>query len=66
MVGHAYPSALTCSWLVLVLRHEVAVTMIICHVGWEVASDVVHRPMGGVDEDVLTTAEGRRRSEVRR
>jgi len=41
MVGHAYPSALTCSWLVLVLRHEVAVTMIICHVGWEVASDVV-------------------------
>ena len=43
-----------------------AVTIFICHVGWEVTSDVVHRLMDGVDEDVLTAAEARRRSVVRR
>lgn len=34
-----------------------AVTLFICHVGWEVTSDVVHRLMDGVDPDVVTTAE---------
>jgi cation diffusion facilitator family transporter len=34
-----------------------AVTLFICHVGWEVTSDVVHRLMDGVDPEVVTTAE---------
>jgi cation diffusion facilitator family transporter len=35
----------------------IAVTGFICHVGWEVSSDVVHRLLDGVDPDVITTAE---------
>lgn len=33
------------------------VTLFICHVGWEVTSDVTHRLMDGVDPDIITTAE---------
>jgi cation diffusion facilitator family transporter len=33
------------------------VTLFICHVGWEVTSDVTHRLMDGVDPDVITSAE---------
>jgi cation diffusion facilitator family transporter len=35
------------------------VTAFICHVGWEVTSDVTHRLMDGVDPDIITTAETR-------
>lgn len=34
-----------------------AVTLFICHVGWEVSSDVSHRLMDGVDQDLLSTIE---------
>jgi cation diffusion facilitator family transporter len=34
-----------------------AVTVFICHVGWEVTSDVVHRLMDGVDPDIIHQAE---------
>ena len=34
-----------------------AVTALICHVGYEVTKDVVHRLADGVDPDVITTAE---------
>jgi cation diffusion facilitator family transporter len=34
-----------------------AVTAFICHVGYEVTSDVVHRLADGIDPDVVTTAE---------
>ncbi len=34
-----------------------AVTVFICHVGWEVSTDVTHRLMDGVDPDIITTAE---------
>jgi cation diffusion facilitator family transporter len=34
-----------------------AVTAFICHVGYEVTTDVVHRLADGVDPDVITTAE---------
>jgi cation diffusion facilitator family transporter len=34
-----------------------AVTAFICHVGYEVSRDVVHRLADGVDPDVITTAE---------
>ncbi len=33
------------------------VTLFICHVGWEVTSDVTHRLMDGVDPDIVTSAE---------
>ncbi|MGH8961415.1 MAG: cation diffusion facilitator family transporter [Jatrophihabitantaceae bacterium] len=33
------------------------VTGFICHVGWEVSVDVVHRLMDGIDPDIITTAE---------
>jgi divalent metal cation (Fe/Co/Zn/Cd) transporter len=33
------------------------VTAFICHVGYEVTKDVVHRLADGVDPDVITTAE---------
>ena len=33
------------------------ITAFICHVGWEVTADVVHRLMDGVDPEVLTAAE---------
>jgi cation diffusion facilitator family transporter len=33
------------------------VTAFICHVGWEVSTDVAHRLMDGVDPDVIRTAE---------
>ncbi len=33
------------------------VTLFICHVGWEVTSDVARRLMDGVDPGVITTAE---------
>ncbi|MGI8878917.1 MAG: cation diffusion facilitator family transporter [Jatrophihabitans sp.] len=33
------------------------VTGFICHVGWEVTSDVAHRLMDGVDPVIITTAE---------
>ena len=34
-----------------------AVTAFICHVGWEVSSDVAHHLMDGVDPNIVTTAE---------
>lgn len=34
-----------------------AVTLFICHVGWEVTGDVVHRLMDGVDPEIVTTTE---------
>lgn len=34
------------------------VTAFICHVGWEVTADVVHRLMDGVDADLVGRAEG--------
>jgi cation diffusion facilitator family transporter len=34
-----------------------AVTAFICHVGWEVSSDVAHRLLDGVDPQVISTAE---------
>lgn len=34
-----------------------AVTLFICHVGWEVTTDIGHRLLDGVDPGVLTTAE---------
>ena len=34
-----------------------AVTLFICHVGYEVTKDVVHRLADGVDPDVITAAE---------
>jgi divalent metal cation (Fe/Co/Zn/Cd) transporter len=33
------------------------VTAFICHVGYEVTKDVVHRLADGVDPDIITTAE---------
>jgi divalent metal cation (Fe/Co/Zn/Cd) transporter len=33
------------------------VTGFICHVGWEVSSDIAHRLLDGVDPAVITTAE---------
>lgn len=35
----------------------IAVTLFICHVGWEVTTDVFHRLMDGVDPEILHTAE---------
>ena len=35
----------------------IVVTGIICHVGWEVSADIVHRLMDGVDPAIITTAE---------
>jgi cation diffusion facilitator family transporter len=35
----------------------ILVTGFICHVGWEVSSDIAHRLMDGVDADIVTTAE---------
>jgi divalent metal cation (Fe/Co/Zn/Cd) transporter len=34
-----------------------AVTLFICHVGYEVTKDVVHRLADGVDPGVITSAE---------
>jgi cation diffusion facilitator family transporter len=34
-----------------------AVTALICHVGWEVTSDVVHRLMDGIDPGIIRQAE---------
>jgi divalent metal cation (Fe/Co/Zn/Cd) transporter len=34
-----------------------AVTAFICHVGWEVTSDVVHRLMDGIDPAIIHQAE---------
>jgi len=34
-----------------------AITVVICHVGYEVTGDVVHRLADGVDHSVVTTAE---------
>lgn len=34
-----------------------AITVVICHVGYEVTGDVVHRLADGVDPSVITTAE---------
>ena len=34
-----------------------AITAVICHVGYEVTADVVHRLADGVDPSVITTAE---------
>jgi cation diffusion facilitator family transporter len=34
-----------------------AVTLFICHVGWEVTTDIGHRLLDGVDPGVITTAE---------
>ena len=35
----------------------IVVTGFICHVGWEVSSDIAHRLMDGVDPEIITTAE---------
>jgi cation diffusion facilitator family transporter len=35
----------------------IAVTLFICHVGYEVTTDVIHRLADGVDPDVITAAE---------
>jgi cation diffusion facilitator family transporter len=35
----------------------ILVTGFICHVGWEVSSDVVHRLLDGIDPAIITTAE---------
>jgi cation diffusion facilitator family transporter len=35
----------------------IVVTGFICHVGWEISSDVAHRLMDGVDPDIVNTAE---------
>lgn len=35
----------------------IIVTGFICHVGWEVTADVVHRLLDGVDPKIITTAE---------
>ncbi|GLB81408.1 cation diffusion facilitator family transporter [Mycobacterium kiyosense] len=35
----------------------IAVTGFICHVGWEVSSEIGHRLLDGVDPQVITTAE---------
>lgn len=34
-----------------------AVTTFICHVGWEVSTDVAHRLLDGIDPHIITTAE---------
>ena len=34
-----------------------AITMVICHVGYQVTADVVHRLADGVDSSIITTAE---------
>jgi cation diffusion facilitator family transporter len=34
-----------------------AVTLFICHVGWEVSTDVAHRLLDGVDPQIINTAE---------
>jgi len=34
-----------------------AITAVICHVGYQVTADVVHRLADGVDPSVITTAE---------
>jgi cation diffusion facilitator family transporter len=35
----------------------IIVTGFICHVGWEVTSDITHHLLDGVDPDIITTAE---------
>ncbi len=35
----------------------IIVTGFICHVGWEVTSDITHHLLDGVDPDIVTTAE---------
>lgn len=35
----------------------IVVTGFICHVGWEVTSDIAHRLLDGVDPEIITTAE---------
>jgi cation diffusion facilitator family transporter len=35
----------------------IIVTGFICHVGWEVTSDIAHRLLDGVDPEIITTAE---------
>lgn len=35
----------------------VVVTGFICHVGWEVTADIVHRLLDGVDPEIISTAE---------
>ena len=35
----------------------IVVTGFICHVGWEVSSEIVHRLMDGVDPEIITVAE---------
>ena len=35
----------------------IVVTGFICHVGWEVSTDVAHRLMDGVEPDIIATAE---------
>jgi cation diffusion facilitator family transporter len=35
----------------------IVVTGFICHVGWEVTSDVVHRLLDGIDPEIVRTAE---------
>jgi len=34
-----------------------AITAVICHVGWQVTADVVHRLADGIDPEIITTAE---------
>jgi cation diffusion facilitator family transporter len=35
----------------------IVVTAFICHVGWEVTSDIAHRLLDGVEPEIITTAE---------
>jgi divalent metal cation (Fe/Co/Zn/Cd) transporter len=35
----------------------IVVTGFICHVGWEVTTDIAHRLLDGVDPDIVITAE---------
>lgn len=35
----------------------IVVTAFICHVGWEVTADIVHRLLDGVDPEIIATAE---------
>ena len=35
----------------------IIVTGFICHVGWEVGSNIAHRLLDGIDPDIITTAE---------
>lgn len=47
--------ALGCGWADAIAG--IIVTGFICHVGWEVTTDIGHRLLDGVDPEIITTAE---------